>query len=56
MSTEVINSSKMLIESICPVQDLLASWSKPFGQTYNGTDCQHIELSLVDSVVCLLQA
>lgn len=50
------NVSKMLAESINFMQELLASWSQPFGQAHNSADCQHIELSLVDSVVCLLQA
>lgn len=33
------------------LQGLLASWSKAFSRAGDSNKCQHIELSLVDSVV-----
>ena len=35
----------------CRLQEMLASWSRPFGNLAAGEDMQHIELSLVESVV-----
>lgn len=34
------------------LQDMLSSWSEPFGAQFAGSNAQHIELSLVESIVC----